>query len=50
MRKVNRGVYLEKTLIPKDTCIPMFIAAPLRIIKTWKQPKCSLTGEQIKKV
>ena len=50
MRKVNQGIYLEKTLIPKNTCIPMFIAAPLRITKTWKKPQCSLTGEQIKKM
>ena len=28
----------------------MFVAALFTITKTWKQPKCSLTGEQIKKM
>ena len=34
------GIYPEKTLIQKDTCTPMFIAALFAIAKTWKQPKC----------
>ena len=29
-----------KTLIQKDTCTPMFIAALFTITKIWKQPKC----------
>ena len=46
------GIYLEKrkTLIRKDTCTPMFIAALFTITKTWKQPKCPLTDEWIKKM
>ena len=44
------GIYPEKTLIQKDTCTPMFIAALFIIIKTWKQTKCLLTGEWIKKM
>ena len=28
----------------------MFIAALLTIVKTWKQPKCPLTDEWIKKM
>ena len=28
----------------------MFIAALLRVAKTWKQPKCSLTEEWVKKM
>ena len=32
-------IYLEKTLIWKDTCIPVFTAALFTIAKTWKQPK-----------
>ena len=28
----------------------MFIAALYKIAKTWKQPKCPLTDEQIKKI
>ena len=30
----------EKTIIQKDTCIPVCIAAMFTITKTWKQPKC----------
>ena len=37
-----------KTLIQKDTCIPMFIAALFTIAKTWNQPKCPSTDELIK--
>ena len=45
------GIYLEKmkTVIRKDTCTPMFIAAVFTITKTWKQP-CPLTDEWIKKM
>ena len=44
------GMYLEKTLIRKDTGTPMFTAALFinTIAKTWKQPKCPLTDEWIK--
>ena len=42
------GKYLDKTFIEKDTCTPIFIAALFTIAKTWKQPKCQSTGEQIK--
>ena len=44
------GIYLENTLIWEDTCTPMFIAALFTIAKTWKQPKCPLTDEWIKKM
>ena len=43
------GIYLEKTIIQKDTCTPMFIAALFTIAKTWKQLKCPLTEEWIQK-
>ena len=36
------GIYPEKTIIQKDTCTPMFIAALFTIAKTWKRPKCIL--------
>ena len=39
------GIYLKKTLIPKDTCTPVFIAALFTIAKTWNQPKCPSTDE-----
>ena len=44
------GVYPDKTIIQKDTCTPIFIAALFIIAKTWKQPKCPLTDEWIKKM
>ena len=44
------GIYPEKTIIPKDTCSPMFIAALFTIARSWKQPKCPLTDERIKKM
>ena len=44
------GIYPDKTLIRKDTCTHMFIAALFTIAKMWKQPKCPLTDEWIKKM
>ena len=44
------GIYLEKTLIQKDTCNPVFIAALFAIAKTWKQPKCPSREEGVKKI
>ena len=44
------GIYLEKNMVRKDTCAPMFIAALFTIAETWKQPKCPLTEELIKKM
>ena len=43
-------IYLDKTVIQKDTCTPTFIAALLTIAKMWKQPKCPSTDEWIKKM
>jgi len=43
------GIYLEKILIEKDTCTPMFIEALFIIAKTWKQPKCPLQRNGLKK-
>ena len=44
------GIYLEETKIEKDACILMFIAALFTIARTWKQPRCPLTDERIKKL
>ena len=44
------GIYPEETSVEKDTCIPLFIAAPFTIARTWKQPRCPLTDERIKKL
>ena len=40
------GIYPEETRIEKDMCVP-FIAA---IARTWKQPRCPLKDESIKKL
>ena len=44
------GVYPDKTMIQKDTGIPMFTAALFTIAKTWKQPKCPSIEEWIKQM
>ena len=44
------GIYLEKALIQKDTCSPMFIATLFTITKMWKQPKCLSIDKGIKKI
>ena len=43
------GIYLEKTIILKDTCTPMFIVALSTIAKTWKQPNCPSPEEWTQK-
>ena len=44
------GIYPEETKIEKDTCTPMFTAALCTIAGTWKQPRCPLMDEWIKKL
>ena len=44
------GIDPEKTIIQKESCITMFTAALFTIARTWKQPKCPLTDEWIKKM
>ena len=44
------GIYPEKTIIQKESCTTMFIAALFTIVRTWKQPKGPLTDEWIKKM
>ena len=43
------GIHPEETNIEKDACIPLFIAALFTIARTWKQHRCPLTDEWIKK-
>ena len=43
------GIYPEETKIEKDTCTKKFTAALFIIVRTWKQPRCPLTDEWIKK-
>ena len=44
------GIYPKKTIIQKDSCTPMFIAALFTIARSWKQPKCPSTDKSIKKM
>ena len=44
------GIYLEKAKIGKAKCTPVFITALFTIDKTWKQPKCPLADEWMKKM
>ena len=46
------GIYPKKmkTLIKKDMCTPMFIAALFTVAKIWKQPKFPSVDEWIKKM
>ena len=41
-------MYVEKTktLIQKDNCTSMFIAALFTIVKTWTPPKCPSTDKE----
>ena len=43
------GIYPEEIKIEKDTCTPMSTAALFTIARTWKQARCPLTDEWIKK-
>ena len=44
------GIYPEKTIIQKESCTTMFIAALFTIARTWKVPKCPLADDWIKKL
>ena len=43
-------IHTEKTRIERDTCTPMFIAALFTIARTWKQPRCPVADEWIRKL
>ena len=42
--------YPDVTKTEKDTCTPGFTASLFIIARTWKQPRCPLTDEWIKKL
>ena len=44
------SIYHEKTIVQKESCTTMFIAALFTIARTWKQTKCPSTDEWIKKM
>ena len=44
------GIHTEETIIKRDTCTPVFIAALFIIFRTWKQPRCPSADEWIRKL
>ena len=44
LTRVSPGRPIRKTLIWKDTCTPVFIAALFTTARIWKQTKCPSTG------
>ena len=42
------GIYPDKTIILKDTCTPIFIAALFTIARTWKQHRYPPTDKWVK--
>ena len=44
------GIHTEVTRSERDTCTPAFIAALFIIARTWKQPRCPLADECIRKL
>ena len=42
--------YPKETKIERDTRISLFIASLFTISRTWKQPRCPLTDEWVKKL
>ena len=44
------GIHTEETRTERDTCTPMFITALFTIARTWKQPRCPLADEWIRKL
>ena len=45
-----QSIYLEKNMVEKDKRTLVFTAVLFTVAKTWEQPKCLLTEEQIKKM
>ena len=44
------GIHTKETRIERDMCTPMFTAALLTIAGTWKQLRCPLADEWIRKL
>ena len=44
------GTHTKAMGIERDTCAPIHIAALFTIARTWKQPRCSLADEWIRKL
>ena len=44
------GIHTEETRRERDTCTPVFIAALVTVARTWKQPRCPMADEWIRKL
>ena len=44
------SIHTKETRTERDMCTPMFIAALFTIARTWKQPRCPLAVEWIRKL
>ena len=42
--------WAKETRIERHTCTPIFITAPFIIARTWKQPRCPLADEWVRKL
>ena len=43
-------IHTEENRIERDTRTPVFTAALFTIVRTWKQPRCPLADEWIRKL
>ena len=44
------GIHTKETRTERDTCIPMFIPALFTLARTWKELRCPLANEWIRKL
>ena len=44
------AIHTKETRIERDMCTPMFITALFTTVRTWKQPRCPLADEWIRKL
>ena len=44
------GIHTTETRIERDMCTPTFITALFKTARTWKQPRCPLADEWIRKL
>ena len=44
------GIHIEETRTEHDMCTPLFVTALFTIAMTWKQPRCPLADEWIRKL
>ena len=43
-------MYPENTVIERDACAPVFVAALITITRAWKSPRCPSADEWIRKL